>query len=388
MSEPHYLGPQPTESLPAVANPHGTAVVSAHAEVRSREIEIAAQLALSAPPRDWDVIEAELVAMATDPMLADVFVYEVARNNQPIYELGVRFAEEAISRAGHIRTWCDVQEDGPERRMAQLLMWDLKTGTIQSAPILVEKVIERYSADGRDVLRSYVKPGNDGKPREIFVCVCKTDEVREAWERSYSLVYRNVGLRMIPLPVRERVRRQAMEALGLAESRRAKKHGPSARRPGDRGPAGYVPAGQSSQSPPKQAEAAKKPEAPSLAELVKAAKISDVHLKVLTGGKAVKDLDQAAAQYVRRMLEAIIEGRATIEQVLDVCNAQRTISRGREIALKVNGGDTHAAERLLAQCMREAGYDAKTPTRELATRVLDLLEAIERDEATMAKGAQ
>lgn len=190
---------------------------SARAEVESRHV-----MAMK-NPRDEEGARLRILAACEKPMFA-----RKARFNKPVgggqsvVGPSIRFAEEMARSWKNILCQGTVLYDDDYKRVVKIIVGDLEANVAYSREIMIEKTVERSSAQDRQV----VSQRKNSKGYDVYIVKATEDELLIKQEALSSKVIRNNILRLIP----EHIVEESMERVAktirdkVAQDPDAEKH--------------------------------------------------------------------------------------------------------------------------------------------------------------------
>lgn len=197
----------PESNAPAIMHQNGTYAVAGAVEAKLKQLEVAVRLAIARPRHSVAVVE-QLVALCSIPEFSQEALYEKERGGKSLIDLGVRFIEEALRSWGNVWIDTEILQDGDDKRVGKLEVWDLEAGTRYSEEVIIAKTVERNSAAPQETL--YTRTGARGQT----VYIVRADEqlVRELWAKACSFALRNIGGRILPADLKAKCRAAALAA--------------------------------------------------------------------------------------------------------------------------------------------------------------------------------
>lgn len=146
-------------------------------------------------PRDWDDVRVRLLKECKRTSLAEVAIYsKPVGGSKPIEGMSIRFVETALRVMGNVASDVMAIYDNRERRILRIATTDLESNTTYVRDITVEKVVERRSANGREVISSRRNSGG----QTVYLVAATDDELLNKEGALISKALRTNGLRIIP----------------------------------------------------------------------------------------------------------------------------------------------------------------------------------------------
>lgn len=153
---------------PAVQSAAVAAAAGAKASIEARFL-----MALQRP-RNIEEVHKRVLAMCEDPWFAEAALYKKPIGGGKFAEgISIRFAEEYVREATNFHIDPVVTWDDDERRMLTVAVTDLDRNNTIPVPVVVEKYVERFATEGREVLGSRLNT----KGKRIYRVRATDDEV-------------------------------------------------------------------------------------------------------------------------------------------------------------------------------------------------------------------
>lgn len=187
----------PTPSLPSAISYADPAAVAAAESVKAR-IQSAYIMAIQ-KPRDYDQARVKILDACKRPGFAEKVEYSKPVGKSAIVGPSVRFAETALREWGNIQSEIQIIYEDERVQRIQVSLTDLETNTTFSAPVIINKTVERKYANDRDVIATRTNT-NGGK---VYIVTATEDELANKRGASISKALRNEGLRLIPQEIIE-----------------------------------------------------------------------------------------------------------------------------------------------------------------------------------------
>ena len=198
MSTDLIVAPQPGAAL---TQGFGTREVELRAETATAAVAAQAKAAVEARyilamqrPRDMAEVRSRILNECKRPGFAESAMYELPRGSTKIKGLSIRFAEAALRAMGNVMPETSVIYEDAGKRILQIMVTDLETNLTYSTQIVIDKTVERHSADKRIVVSERVNT-NGGK---VYIVMATEDELLQKQQALVSKAIRTAALRLLP----------------------------------------------------------------------------------------------------------------------------------------------------------------------------------------------
>lgn len=156
-------------------------------------------------PRNEDQARSRILSACQRPEFAERVEYKKPQGKSQNKETGrweenyiigpsIRFAELAVREWGNVLVESQVVHEDDKIRRIKVTILDLETNATFGKEIQVQKIVERKSSKGRDVVGQ--RTNSYGDP--VFIVIATDDELHNKEAAMISKVIRNEGLRLIP----------------------------------------------------------------------------------------------------------------------------------------------------------------------------------------------
>lgn len=159
------------------------------------EVQVGAMLALR-NPRNEDQARDGILRACKRSTFARMSRYSIPNRGTGFT---IRFAEEAVRLWGNIKFQRFIITNTAEEVVCKVCGWDLQTGTSYSEDVMIRKVVERKAPQGREILGQ--RTTSTGAT--VYLCVSNDEELVKDLRSQCARIERNIGLKLIPIDVRE-----------------------------------------------------------------------------------------------------------------------------------------------------------------------------------------
>lgn len=175
-----------------VTTSHETAIAAVTEKARA-EIESAYIMAKKFPRNEEDA-RINIIRTCRIPSFAEKAKYKKPIGKSAIIGPSIRLAEEIARQWGNIDVEMTVLYEDPSRRLVQIRVIDLQTGSTGRAQFVIEKTVERKNAYGRNVVAERLNSSGE----KISIVEATEDEVLSKQNATASKYRRNLILQLIP----------------------------------------------------------------------------------------------------------------------------------------------------------------------------------------------
>jgi len=159
------------------------------------EIQVGAMIALR-NPRNEDQARDGILRACKRPGFAGMARYDIPNRGRGFT---IRFSEEAVRLWGNIKFQRFIISNDAASIVCKVAGWDLQTGTSYSEDVMVLKIVERKKPQGREVVGQRTNTNGE----TVYLCVSTEEEMMKDLRSQCARVERNLGLKLIPIDVRE-----------------------------------------------------------------------------------------------------------------------------------------------------------------------------------------
>lgn len=160
-------------------------------------------------PRDWLDVRQKVLADCARPRFAETSRYSLPRAGKQIVGFTIRFAEACARAMGHVLIESPVIFEDEERRIVRVIVTDLESNATYSADVMVTKVMERRSADPRDVIGSRM----NSTGQMVYLVPCTDADLAQKQGSLVSRAARTLILRLVPGDIQEEALERIVETI-------------------------------------------------------------------------------------------------------------------------------------------------------------------------------